>query len=42
MIASIHGGNSAHYDPAAKPASFKRVPEWDEYCARQMALEVGA
>lgn len=37
MIASIHGGNTAAYDPK-ESHSWKRVPEWDEYCRERMKL----
>ncbi len=37
MIASIHGGNTcAEID--ASVCEWRRVPEWDEYCRREMTL----
>ncbi len=43
MIASIHGGNTTHYDPAGYVAaqsgtSWKRAAAWDSYCKEQMSL----
>ena len=44
MIYSIHGGNTgaSMLDPAAEVArgnkQWKRVPEWDDYCAERMKL----
>jgi glycosyltransferase involved in cell wall biosynthesis len=37
MIASIHGGNSAAYDPK-QSHSWQRAPEWDAYCRERMKL----
>jgi hypothetical protein len=43
MIASIHGDNTQFYDPAEYVArergnSWKRAPEWDNFCGERMAL----
>ena len=38
MIAAIHGNQSSRYDPAGKPNNFRRVPEWDNWCAERMKL----
>lgn len=42
MVCSIHGANTSPFDPARSPAMCRRVPQWDAYCARVMALEVRA
>lgn len=42
FIIGVHGGNTSPYNMAGLPASYRRVPEWDSYCAAQMALEVRA
>jgi O-antigen biosynthesis protein len=38
MIASIHGGNTSPAYKKLKGPEWTRVPEWDEYCAREMKL----
>ncbi len=43
MIASIHGGNTTHYDPAGYVAaqqgtSWERAAAWDDYCRKEMQL----
>ena len=38
MIASIHAGNAKWYEGIEKNASWRRVPEWDEYCRERMRL----
>jgi hypothetical protein len=43
LIASIHGGNTMSYDIEAQIArgaerSWRRAPEWDEFCRGRMAL----
>lgn len=45
MIASIHGRNTNTAYPRLLKggnAQFQRAPEWDEHCARTMAIEVTA
>lgn len=38
MVCGIHGGNSSPYRPESAPNSYRRVPEWDSYCAERMRL----
>lgn len=39
MIAAIHSQNSQYYgDDMLQPPFWTRVPEWDEYCRKVMAL----
>ena len=39
LIASIHGGNTMHYDQIEKKSqNWRRVPEFDSYCRERMAL----
>lgn len=39
LIASIHGGNTMHYDQIEKKSqNWRRVSEWDEYARKAMAL----
>ena len=38
LIASIHAGNAKWYEGIDKNASWRRVPEWDEYCRERMRL----
>lgn len=33
LIIGVHGGNSSPYNMVGHPATFRRVPEWDGYCA---------
>jgi glycosyltransferase involved in cell wall biosynthesis len=38
MMASIHGGNTAPYNPPGDPNMWSRWPQWDEHCREVMAL----
>jgi hypothetical protein len=38
MIASIHGGNTAPYNPPGDPNMWSRAAEWDQHCREVMAL----
>jgi glycosyltransferase involved in cell wall biosynthesis len=38
LICSIHGGNTMAYEVEKYPDTWKRVPQWDDYCRRKMAL----
>ncbi len=38
MIASIHAGNARYYEGLERSESWRRVPEWDEYCRERMGL----
>lgn len=46
MIASIHGGNTMHYDIEGNISlgsrNWERAPQWDDYCREKMRLEVRA
>ena len=38
MVCGIHGGNSSPYRPENSPNSYRRTPEWDDYCRKMMQL----
>lgn len=42
FIIGVHGDQTSSYNMAGLLVSYRRVPEWDGYCAARMALEVRA